>query len=227
VTGHVAVIDPAMRVPELDCFNRMARASPSPLTYHLPALHGLDSLRRAQHDVRAVIVLGSGASVNESHGWQDELRAWLAPLLERNVPMLGLCYGHQLLAQMTGGEVGFLHPDHTKEKGIRTVRLAADPLWGESRDVPLLVSHREAVVRVPPDADVVGESETCAVEALAWRSRPMWSFQSHPEATVAFAANNAVPLSETEVPLLSAGQALVDRFLESTGYPAAGGAPGR
>jgi hypothetical protein len=55
----------------------------------------------------------------------------------------------------------------------------------------------------------------------------MWSFQSHPEATLAFAANNAVPLSETEVPLLSAGQALVDRFLESTGYPAAGGAPGR
>jgi len=227
MTAHVAVIDPAIRVPELDCYNRMARSSRMPLTYHLPALFGLDSLHRATGDVRAVVVLGSGASVNETHAWQDGLRDWLAPLVERNVPMLGLCYGHQLLAQMTGGEVSWLHPDRTKEKGIRTVRLAADPLWGEAREVPLLVSHRETVVRVPPDAEVVGRSETCAVEALAWTKRPLWSFQSHPEATVAFAANNAVPLSEADATVLAEGQALVDRFLESAGYPAPGGVPGR
>ncbi len=223
MTAHVAVIDPAIRVPELDCFNRMAKASRLPLTYHLPALFGLDSLRRATDEVRAVVVLGSGASVNDTHAWQDGLKEWLAPLLERNVPMLGLCYGHQLLAQMTGGEVSWLHSDRAKEKGIRTVRLSADPLWGEARDIKVLVSHREAVVRVPPDANVVGESDTCAVEALAWKSRPLWSFQSHPEATPAFAANNAVPLAEGEAPLLAQGQALVDRFLQAVGEEAEGG----
>jgi GMP synthase-like glutamine amidotransferase len=110
---------------------------------------------------------------------------------------------------------------------MRNIHLSADPLWGEARDVPLLVSHREAVVRVPPDATVVGSSESCAVEALAWRSHPLWSFQSHPEATAAFAANNAVPLDAAEEVRLAQGQALVDRFLESAGYPAPGGVPGR
>ena len=50
----VAVIDPAVRVPELDCFNRMSRRSRLPLTHHLPALFGLDSLRRAEADLRGI-----------------------------------------------------------------------------------------------------------------------------------------------------------------------------
>ena len=41
---HIAIIDPGTRVPELDCFNQLTRRSPVPLTYHLPALFGVDSL---------------------------------------------------------------------------------------------------------------------------------------------------------------------------------------
>src|SRR4029078_898838 len=79
--GHVAIVDPAVRVPELDCFNRMSRASTVPLTYHLPALFGLDSLVRSAEGVEGRVVLGSGASVNDDLPWQDELRSWLEPLL--------------------------------------------------------------------------------------------------------------------------------------------------
>ena len=82
----------------------------------------------------------------------SKLIGWLEPLFARSVPTLGLCYGHQLLAHLTGGEVGFLHAAdeagvHAKELGLRTIRLAADPLWGEAQEVQMLVSHREAVVR--------------------------------------------------------------------------------
>src|SRR5687767_4113928 len=95
----VAVIDPAVRVPELDCFNRMSRRTTARLTYRLPALFGLESLYR-EDALAGVVILGSGASVNESHPWQDALRDWLRPRLAAGTPVLGLCYGHQLLADV-------------------------------------------------------------------------------------------------------------------------------
>lgn len=210
--AHVAVIDPGTRVPELDCFNRMSRRSRLPLTYHLPALFGLDSLRRAEDGLRAVVILGSGASVNEALPWQDELRDWLRPRLDR-VPMLGLCYGHQLLAQLLGGRVGFLFEDRHKLKGLRTVPLDPNPLWGEACEGPMVISHREAVLEVPPGCDVVGRTPDCAVDALAHRTLPIWSFQPHPEATLAFVANNDVPFDAPEETLWF-GHGLVDAFLD-------------
>lgn len=212
---HVAVIDPGTRTPELDCFNRMSRRSPLPLTYHLPALFGLDSLTRAEAGLRGVVILGSGASVNEDHPWQDALREWLRPRLGA-VPMLGLCYGHQLLAQVLGGRVGFLFEDRHKLKGLRVVPLRANPLWGEACAGPLVISHREAVLEVPPDCEVVGSTPDCAVDALAHTRWPIWSFQPHPEATLAFVANNGVPFEAPEE-TLAFGHGLVDAFLDRVG----------
>lgn len=212
---HIAVIDPGMRVPELDCFNRMARVSPLPLTYHLPAMFGLDSLRRAEGGLAGVVVLGSGASVNDDLPWQTELREWLAPRLTGGVPSLGLCYGHQLFASVLGGEVGFVRPDRVKLKGIRRVRLAPDPLWGSEIEGPLLVTHREGVSRLPDGCVILGASPECAVEAFRHAALPVWGFQAHPEATPAFALNNDVPLGDPAD--LAFGNRRVDEFLATAG----------
>jgi GMP synthase-like glutamine amidotransferase len=209
---HVAVLDPGMRVPELDCFNRMSRRSRIPLTYHLPALFGMDSVRRAEDGLVGLIVLGSGASVNEAHDWQEALLDWLGPRVTGGVPSLGLCYGHQLFARLGGGAVGFLHADHHKEKGAREVPVAGARLWADRR-VPLVVTHREAVTAPPPGWRVVGATPTCAVEVMEHETLPAWSFQAHPEATAAFLRNNDVPwpLPEGE---LHHGHDLVDAFLD-------------
>jgi GMP synthase-like glutamine amidotransferase len=210
--AHVAVIDPGMRVPELDCFNRMARAAPIPLTYHLPALHGLDSLRRASDGVVGVVILGSGASVHDAHPWQGALDEWLLPRLEAGLPALGLCYGHQHLAHRLGGEVGFLFEDRHKLLGVRELRLDADPLWGGARAGRLVVSHREAVTRLPEALVAVGRSDEVAVDALRHRRLPIWGFQPHPEATTAFTANNAVPF-DGDPEVMAFGHGLVDAFV--------------
>jgi GMP synthase-like glutamine amidotransferase len=210
--AHLAVIDPGTRVPELDCFNRMSRRSRLPLTYHLPALFGLDSLRRVEDGVVGVVVLGSGASVNDPLDWQEALVDWLGPRVLAGVPTLGLCYGHQLLARLGGGAVGFLHTDHHKEKGAREVALRGSRLWAD-RAVPLVVTHREAVTVTPPGWRVVASSAACAVEVMEHERLPVWSVQAHPEATPAFLRNNDVPwpLPEEE---LRHGHALVDTFLD-------------
>ena len=112
-----------------------------------------------------------------------------------------------------GGEVGYATEDRTKYRGLRPVRLAANPLWGPACEGPLMVSHREMVVRVPEEVDVVGVSDVIPVEALAHRTLPAWGFQAHPEATAAFARNNDVPFDGPE-DVLAFGHRVVDAFLD-------------
>lgn len=219
--SHIAVVDPGVRVPELDCFNRMSRRSPIPLTYHLPALFGLESLRRTEEALAGVVVLGSGASVHDPLAWQDELKAWLRPRMLAGTPFLGLCYGHQLGADLLGGEVGYLHADRRKEQGMREIRLEGNGLWGGPCAGRLMVSHRETVVRVPEGCAVVGASPVVAVEAFAHRHLPIWGFQAHPEATPAFAVNNGVPFDE-EPGVLAFGHRLVDGFFDRIAVGAEG-----
>ncbi|MEQ1503633.1 MAG: gamma-glutamyl-gamma-aminobutyrate hydrolase family protein [Myxococcota bacterium] len=212
---HVAVIDPGLRVPELDCFNRMSRRSRLPLTYHLPALFGLDSLRDAGDgaELAGIVVLGSGASVNDRVAWLDALCDWLGPRLRGGVPVLGLCFGHQLIARIGGGTVGPAFADGRKAKGLRAVSLAPDRLWGEARAGTLLVTHGEAIHTLPTGFAIVGSSEALAVEVIAHHTLPVWGFQAHPEATPAFAVNNAVPFDGPPA-VLSFGHGLVDAFLD-------------
>jgi hypothetical protein len=127
------VIDPAMHTPELDCFNRMATSAPAPLTYHLPALHGMASIRRAEANATGVVVLGSASSVNDRLPWQLELGDWLLPRMHDGLPTLGLCFGHQLIGQLLGAQVEYLFPDHHKLQGFESTQLAASSLWGEAR----------------------------------------------------------------------------------------------
>jgi GMP synthase (glutamine-hydrolysing) len=213
---HVAVIDPGMRVPEIDCFNRMSLAAPVPLTYHLVAQYGTDSLARGADDLAGIVVLGSGASVHDADPWLADLSAWLEPHMAAGVPVLGLCFGHQLLANLLGAAVTFLYDDRRKLRGLRQVSLDANPLWGEAVEGPLLVTHAEVVAEVPPGCEGVGRSDQVAIEAFAHRTLPLWGFQAHPEATLAFARNNAVPF-DADPGVLGFGHRLVDAFLRSVG----------
>jgi GMP synthase (glutamine-hydrolysing) len=208
---HLAVLDPGLRVAELDCFNRLSCRAPLPCTYHLPALFGLDSLLRAEDGLAGVVVLGSGASVHDALPWQSALMDWLAPRLAAGLPFLGLCYGHQLLAHLYGARVEVVFPGDRKARGWRRVDLDPNPLWGAACGGEVLVSHREAVVYAPPPLQVVGRSDAVAIEALVVAGRSQWGLQCHPEATAAFAANNHLGVTPDPA-ALAFGHGIVDRF---------------
>lgn len=208
---HILVIDPGVKQPELASFNRLVLASKLPLTYHMPAMFGLGSLSTEDTTTaRGVIIMGSASSVNDRLPWQIELEAFLKPHLTRGLPALGLCFGHQFLAHIFGGQVAYAWPDQHKAVGQRTVHLEASRLWSKSQG-SLVVSHCEAVVQVPESFAVVGQSPDVQVEALEHRSLPIWSFQSHPEATTKFLLGQGVELPEE---CLAFGHQLVQRFLD-------------
>lgn len=216
---HIAVIDPGAKVAELHSYNRLSLASPLPTTYHLPAIYGIDSLERIADDIAGIVIFGSGASVHDDEPWQVAMNRWLEPYLQ-TTPVLGLCYGHQLLAHLLGGEVGFLHEDHDrKERGVRQVPLFEDRLWGEANTGPMVVSHREVVTRLPPNTTLKGASDVCPVEAFSHDTLPLWGFQPHPEATTQFTSNNGIPF-DADPEILKHGWSFVDRFTAMAGRSA-------
>ena len=211
---QLVIVDPAVHTAEVDCFNRIALRSSIPATYHLPGLVGMDSLRGTGAPPAGIIVLGSSTSVHDDRPWQRPLETWLMTQMAAGTPTLGLCFGHQLIAHLFGGEVGFLFPDKKKLLGFRPVSLEADRLWGNSpKQGELFASHREAVVKCPKEMRVIARSNDVTIDGLAHQTLPVWAFQTHPEATPLFVASQGAPLPPSDS-TYRFGHSLVDAFVD-------------
>lgn len=134
----------------------------------------------------AVLVTGSHAMVTDNLAWSLALEAWIPLLVTANVPFLGICYGHQLLARAMGGEVGY-HPQG-REVGTVAITLsseAADDLL--FRGLPSLFSahttHAQSALHLPPDAVRLACSNHEQYHAFRIGSCA-WGVQFHPEYTV-------------------------------------------
>ena len=216
---QILVIDPAMRIAETECYNRITLVSPLKTTYHLPAMYGLQSLQAIDmRSVRGIIVLGSASSVHDRLPWQQPFEDWLRPHLESKIPTLGICYGHQMFGYMFGGDVGFIFPDQKKYSCVRTVDVKKLP-WLSAGKGPLVASHNEMVTKVPPGFEVIATSPECSTDGMAHTKLPIWSFQTHPEATKEFLINHKIDIDLDEKTLekqLFFGDRLVESFLKHT-----------
>ena len=130
-----------------------------------------------------IILTGSHSMVTERLEWSERTATWLRSVVGARVPILGVCYGHQLLAHALGGVVGE-NPRGTQE-GTTTVTLsaagAADPLLGalgESFDAQL--SHSQSVLRLPEGAVVLASDSWDANQAVRF-GPAAWGVQFHPE----------------------------------------------
>jgi GMP synthase (glutamine-hydrolysing) len=101
-------------------------------------------------------------------------------ILEVNLPILGLCYGHQLLAQITEGKV---EPATCKEYGIAQVSIdkPVGILEGLSDKEKVWMSHGDTVMAAPPEFESLAHTENCPVAAFRHKTKPIYGLQWHPE----------------------------------------------
>lgn len=126
---------------------------------------------------RGLILSGGPASVNDPDAPRCD-----PELLRLGIPILGICYGMQLLCQMLGGTV---RSGHVREYGpARCRRLAADSLLsGIPDEFSVWMSHGDHVLQVSEAFTVLAATETCPAVAVRHRSLPIFGVQFHPEVT--------------------------------------------
>lgn len=214
-SDHIMVIDPAQRVPELDCLNYFQTRSSLPLSYHLPALHGFSTFPEPdnQSSLKGVIVLGSGASALDKSPWISQLYNWLETYFSQEKPFLGLCYGHQILAHLFGAKIGLLNYKGSKAQEYRSVEMKNSPLNTPSI-IDMIVSHKEIVSQLPKDFTLWGSSAAVEIDAIRHASLPFYGIQGHPEATAGFFENQSIDDSYDQNRLTPAHN-LVLKFIES------------
>lgn len=132
----------------------------------------------------AVLVTGSASMVTERSDWSERTAAWLASAVHSNaVSVLGICYGHQLLAHGLGGRVDW-NP-RGRQIGTQSLQTTApattDPLFAAvAPGFRAQTTHQQSVVEVPPGAQVLAGSARDPHQALRFGERA-WGLQFHPE----------------------------------------------
>ncbi len=132
-----------------------------------------------------IILSGGPNSVYEALDWK-------APqvVFELGVPVLGICYGMQTMAQQLGGKV---ESTGKREFGFAEVRARGhSKFFNNIQDrtnaeghglLEVWMSHGDSVTELPPGFKVIGSSESCAVAAMADEARGFYAVQFHPEVT--------------------------------------------
>ena len=146
------IVDPSIHHAENQGIAEIRHRWPGQVREFRPALCPGDGPSPADgYDTDAVVIMGSAASVHESLPWMERLGEWLDPIVagRRLIPLLGICFGHQLIARHAGGSVGFLTEDHGKRVGVETTRIEGSSLLAGTHELLVVVSHCEEVKRLP------------------------------------------------------------------------------
>ena len=123
------------------------------------------------HDADGWLITGSRHGAYEDHPWIPPLEDFIRACFAARVPMIGVCFGHQIIAQAMGGKV-------EKFAGGWSVGAVDYPLDGETYTINAW--HQDQVVEKPQTAEVISSTDFCANAALLYDD-VFWTIQPHPE----------------------------------------------
>ncbi|MCL5064459.1 MAG: glutamine-hydrolyzing GMP synthase [Firmicutes bacterium] len=128
-----------------------------------------------QKSPQAIVLSGGPASVfGEGVPLPD------VAIFSLGIPILGICYGMQVMARMLGGQVS---PARKPEYGRRTLYKTGESVLFENfpDETPVWMSHGDQVQAVPPGFSILAETDTTPIAAMADSERKIWAVQFHPE----------------------------------------------
>ena len=133
--------------------------------------------------IRAIIVTGSPAYITDEASWNFIAANYIKEAHQLGIPILGVCYGHQLLAWTFGGKVDF----NANGRSIGTIQINLTELAKRDHLFKVLperfsvhVSHQQSVVKLPADAVKLASGHSDIVQAFRLGNKT-WGVQFHPE----------------------------------------------
>ncbi|MHA7878725.1 MAG: glutamine amidotransferase-related protein [Saccharospirillum sp.] len=181
------VLRPALRA-EYQGYGRMFQDlfNQAGADWDMPVYRVIDGHYPADiNDCDAFLITGSQHDAFGDTDWIARLRDYVATLYDAGKPILGICFGHQLVAHALGGQAG--RADQGWGMGVMTYQCQSRPPFIDSAEpVSLLVSHRDQVLHLPAGAKVLLESDFCRFAAY-YIGDQVLCFQGHPEFTKPYA----------------------------------------
>lgn len=172
-------------------------------------IHPFNKVPPLGPEVKGVILSGSPCSVRDAGAPEVDFT------LFANVPVLGVCYGAQLMAHKMGGKV---EPSHIREYGrakLTTVDHHNSLLKEISLDTQVWMSHSDTISSVPAEFEVIARTATVPVAAFRIKGREQYGIQFHPEVTHTAEGKNL--LRNFVVHICGCSQDWTpDQFVEST-----------
>ena len=160
--------------------------------------------------LEGVMITGSPAGVYDPEPWIGPLMEFIRQAARADVPLVGICFGHQILAEALGGKVVKSEKGWAAGRHIYDV-VACPDFIGEACPAVIggAASHQDQVVTLPPGARIIAASDFTPYAGLYYPDAPALSFQCHPEFSDAYSA--ALYASRRA----RLGDEMTDRALES------------
>jgi GMP synthase-like glutamine amidotransferase len=133
-------------------------------------------------DYDHVILSGSEDSILNDRKWIEEEMRLVKQIIDKGIPTLGICFGHQLISRALLGFEG-VRKAKRPEIGWKQVSASRDNplLGGIQRDFYVFNSHFDEVCNLTTEFEVFAYSGQCDVQSYQLRNAPMWGIQFHPE----------------------------------------------
>ena len=162
-------------------FEELIGAADEEMTFETVSVVKGDTLPDPE-TLEAILITGSAYGVYDDVPWMRTLKEWIGFAAEHQVPMIGICFGHQVIADALGGDVrksdkGWGLGRHTYQIKHKTGWMGPNP----PDTFSVGVSHQDQVLSPPPDAIAIGGNDFAPNAALAYSRGPIISFQGHPE----------------------------------------------
>ncbi|HKU13670.1 MAG TPA: hypothetical protein VJQ52_04695 [Steroidobacteraceae bacterium] len=134
----------------------------------------------------AYVITGSASGVYDGDEWIGKLQEFVRGASGQSA-MVGICFGHQLMAQAFGGQV--IKSPRGWGIGLHRYQVSETAAWmDDARSIAVPASHQDQVVQLPDDARVLGGSEFTPYGIIEYPQRRAMSLQSHPEFSPEYAA---------------------------------------
>jgi GMP synthase (glutamine-hydrolysing) len=220
----LSIIDCSISSPSNGCLNKLVERTKVPFTYHLPALTNTRTYKK-DSNAKTYFLFGSHSSVNEERPWQRHLSHFISEKLHQGIPVLGLCFGHQLLAKAFGGTIGKSDIPPFEHKGVREWEIIEqDSRWNffKGKTFHTFVYHNEEIKKLPQSFYHLGQSPKCKYEVVSHRELPYLGIQGHPEASQYFVDKELEMKDQIPEKLVTKafkdGDWVLDTFLETAGF---------
>jgi GMP synthase-like glutamine amidotransferase len=126
------------------------------------------------------IITGGKYSVFDQFSWQDKLFKFLEKVVKKEIPLIGICYGHQAIAKILGGKV--VRSQKGYGVGLMPVNVIKATSWCNTSINPLMLHamHQDQVIELPPKAELFLQGDFCPISGFFIKNKVL-AIQQHPD----------------------------------------------